>query len=79
MTQQNHYVIFVTNRLAFVVIRINVVKSKLVGFFLHYTIVERDFLGDEFCKSSPPSQQQSPLEFNGGLAGVDDNFFPTIF
>jgi len=33
------------------------------------------FLGDDFCKSSPPVQQQSPLEFNGGLTGVDDNYF----
>jgi ribonuclease I len=31
--------------------------------------------GDDFCKSSPPAQQQPPLEFNGGLTGVDDNYF----
>jgi ribonuclease I len=32
------------------------------------------FSGDHFCKSSPPTQQ-SPLQFNGGLTGVDDNLF----
>ena len=31
--------------------------------------------GDEFCKASPPAQQQPPLEFNGGLTGVDENLF----
>ncbi|CAF1055418.1 unnamed protein product [Rotaria sordida] len=31
--------------------------------------------GDSFCKSSPPAQEQSPFEFNGGLTGVDDNLF----
>jgi len=31
--------------------------------------------GDDFCKSTPPAQQQSPLEFNGGLTGVNDNYF----
>lgn len=33
------------------------------------------FLGDEFCKSSPPAQQQPPLQFNGGLTGVEENYF----
>ncbi|UJR32000.1 hypothetical protein I4U23_019470 [Adineta vaga] len=31
--------------------------------------------GDEFCKSSPPAQQQPALQFNGGLTGVDDDYF----
>ncbi|CAF1117577.1 unnamed protein product [Rotaria sordida] len=30
--------------------------------------------GDIFCKSSS-TQQQSPFEFNGGLTGVNDNYF----
>ncbi|CAF3653075.1 unnamed protein product [Adineta steineri] len=32
-------------------------------------------IGDSFCKSSPPAQQQSPFEFNGGLTGTDDDLF----
>ncbi|CAF3682882.1 unnamed protein product [Rotaria sp. Silwood1] len=31
--------------------------------------------GDDFCKSSSSTQQQSPFKFNGGLTGVDDNYF----
>ncbi|CAF1625562.1 unnamed protein product, partial [Adineta ricciae] len=31
--------------------------------------------GDDFCKSTPPAQQQPPFEFNGGLTGVDDDYF----
>jgi len=31
--------------------------------------------GDDFCKSAPPAQQQFPLEFKGGLTGVNDNYF----
>lgn len=33
------------------------------------------FVGDEFCKSSGAKQQQSPFEFNGGLTGVDEDYF----
>ena len=32
-------------------------------------------LGDEFCKSSPSTQQQSPFAFNGGLTGVNDGYY----
>lgn len=32
-------------------------------------------LGDEFCKSKSPFQDQSPFEFNGGLTGVIDDYF----
>ncbi|CAF2098977.1 unnamed protein product [Rotaria magnacalcarata] len=31
--------------------------------------------GDDFCKSKSPDQKQSPFEFNGGLTGVNDNYF----
>ncbi|CAF3518559.1 unnamed protein product [Rotaria socialis] len=31
--------------------------------------------GDDFCKSKSPDQEQSPFEFNGGLTGVNDNYF----
>lgn len=32
-------------------------------------------LGDSFCKSLPPAQQQSPFTFNGGITGADEDLF----
>jgi ribonuclease I len=75
MTQLNCYVILIIKQLVYVVIQINVVKSKQVHSFTFIFLPHLVPLGDNFCKSSPPAQQQSPLKFNGGLTGVDENYF----
>jgi ribonuclease I len=51
------------------------IKTGKKIFFLFYFFNGKYFLGDRFCKSSPPVQQQSPFDFNGGLTGVDDDLF----